>query len=80
LTTLIVAVLGGPALADAVNVTLPLPLPLAPLVIVSHEASLVAVQVQLAALVVTVIDPALPPTAAIWLAGATLYAHEAPAF
>ena len=52
----------------AVNVTLPEPLPVAPLEIVTHDAPLVAVQVQ-PAVVVTVTVPLPPPGANDWLVG-----------
>ena len=52
----------------AVNVTLPEPLPVAPLVIVTHDAPLVAVQLQ-PAVVVTVTVPLPPPGANDWLVG-----------
>ena len=51
-----------PVFAATVNETLPEPLPDAPLVIVTHDAGLVAVQLQ-PAVVVTVPEP-LPPLAA----------------
>ena len=47
-------------LAAALYATVPLPLPLAPLLIVSHDALLVAVQLQLAPLV----TPTVPVAAA----------------
>jgi hypothetical protein len=54
----------GVALAAALNATGPVPLPVAPLVTVSHDVSLLtAVQAQLAA-VVTVVEP-VPPAAVI---------------
>lgn len=54
--------------ASTVNATLPLPLPLAPDVIVTHAADVEAVQAQpLPA--VTATDPDPPPAAIDWLAG-----------
>lgn len=57
--TVIVAVLADPVFAATANATVPFPLPLAPLVNVTHDASVLAVQAQPAA-VVTVSDP-VPP-------------------
>ena len=63
-------------LAAAVYPTLPLPLPLAPLVIVTHDAPLVAVQVH-PAVVVTVTVPVPPAAGSDWLAGEIVYEHAA---
>src|SRR5204863_14737 len=57
-----VPVLAGPLLAATVNATVPLPVPLAPLVIVIHGVKVVAVQAQPAA-VVSVTGTAAPPAA-----------------
>ena len=54
------------AFAATVKPTLPGPLPVAPLVIVAHEALLVAVQVQPAP-VVTDTDPVAPAAGTAWL-------------
>jgi hypothetical protein len=62
--TVSVPVLGTPSpFTAAVNVMLPLPVPDAALVIVSHAAFETAVQEQPAPLAVTVTEP-LPPAAA----------------
>jgi hypothetical protein len=55
----------------AVSVTVPLPVPVAPFVIVSHEAPLVAVHVQ-AEVVLTTADSAPPAAGADRLAGDTV--------
>jgi len=62
-------------LAVALNVTVPLPDPLAPLLIVSHAALLVAAQAQPAAAVTEVVDE---PAAAVSVrdVGATPKVHE----
>ena len=58
-----------PVLAAALNPTVPLPLPLAPLVTVSHDVALLtAVQAQPVA-AVTLVDPVPPPAATVWLVG-----------
>jgi hypothetical protein len=64
-------------LASAVYVTVPLPVPLAPLVIVSHETDSVAVHVQ--PLVVVTVTFAVPPLAdnEVGLSGETVNAHGA---
>lgn len=60
-----------PVLAATVMLTLPLPAPLEPALTVSHEALLVAVQVQeLAAVTVAVVTS--PPAAAVRLVGDTV--------
>jgi len=56
------------ALDAAVNVTRPVPLPVAPLVMVTHDAPLVAVHVQ-PAVVATVTVPVPPLGASDWLVG-----------
>ena len=62
------------AFAAAVNATLPLPVPLAPLVTDSHAALDAAVHAQpLPA--VTATDPVPPPTTTVWLDGAIVYEH-----
>ena len=63
-------------LAAAVYPTLPLPLPLAPLVIVTHDAALVAVQVH-PLVVVTVTVPVPPVAVSDRLAGEIVYAARA---
>jgi hypothetical protein len=62
----------------AVNLTLPEPLPVAPLVIVTHEAPLVAVQLH-PAVVVTVTVPLPPDPASDWLVGEMVNAQGGPA-
>jgi hypothetical protein len=62
----------APGLADPEKPTVPLPLPLAPLVTVSQPALLVAVHPQPAS-AVTAVDPVPPPTAIDWLAGEIEY-------
>jgi hypothetical protein len=65
----------APVLAVAVNPTLPFPLPLAPDVIVSHEALLVAVHPQPVE-AVTAIDVPAPPDAAMFCdVGLIVYEH-----
>jgi hypothetical protein len=54
-------------LAAIVKLTVPLPLPLAPAVIVSHEALLVAVHAQPAGAVTATGVPAPPAAPAVWL-------------
>lgn len=72
-----VAVLADVAvLAAAVYDTLPLPLPLAPLPIVTHEAPLVAVQPHPAA-AVTVTEPVPPAAVCDRLVGEIVYEHGA---
>ncbi len=57
-----------PVLAATVSVTLPLPLPLLPFAMVTHDALLVAVQAQLdPAVTLTVVVS--PPAAAVRLPG-----------
>ncbi len=65
---------GVAVLAAAVNPTLPLPLPVAPLEIVTHDAPLVAVQAHPAA-AVTVTVPGPPAAGSAWLAGEIVYEH-----
>ena len=58
--------------AEALKATVPLPLPLAPLVTVSHDVLLLTpVQAQPAG-AVTLVDPVPPPAATDWLVGDTL--------
>jgi hypothetical protein len=59
-----------PVFGAAVNSTLPFPLPEAPAVTVSHDASLEAVHVQSAAVVTPIAVPAPPPAPMFWLDGA----------
>jgi hypothetical protein len=59
----------GPVVAAAVNPTLPLPAPVAPLVMLSHGALLDAVQAQPGP-AVTATDPAPPAAGTDWFAGA----------
>jgi hypothetical protein len=63
--------------ADAVKLTLPLPEPLLPLVMVSQAAPLVAVHVQPVPAVT--VDIAFPPAAGtVWLSGVTMKLQEVP--
>jgi hypothetical protein len=65
--------------AVPLKLTVPFPLPLAPLVIVNHEALLVAVHEQ-PVCAVTAVEP-VPPFAAIdWLVGLIAYAQVAAAW
>src|SRR4051794_30645245 len=64
--------------AAAVNVTVPPPVPVAPVAMTTHPALLDAVHAQ-PALVVTVTVPDPPAAAKDWLAGEMLKAHPAPA-
>ena len=63
-------------LAAAVNPTLPLPLPVAPLVIVTHDAPLVPVQLH-PAVVVTATVPVPPVAGTAWVAAEMVYTHAA---
>ena len=65
-------------LAAPVNPTLPDPVALAPLVIVTHDAPLVAVQAHPAD-VVTITVPLPPPAESDWLAGEIVNEHGAAA-
>ena len=66
----------GPVFAATVNATVPLPVPLAPAVIVIHVSDRVAVHAQPAGLV-TPMGVAAPPAAAIdWLAALSVDAHD----
>ena len=66
---MIVPVRAGPVLAETVNATVPLPVPLAPLVIVIQGVAVVAVHPQPDG-PVTVTDVAAPPAAGSdWLVG-----------
>ena len=66
-------------LADALKPTLPLPLPVAPLVTVSHPVLLLTpVQAQPAG-AVTFVEPVALPAAIDWLEGEMEYVHGAPA-
>ena len=72
---LMVAVRSGPVFAAVRKATVPLPDPLAPLVIVIQPCDGVAVQLQPDA-VVTAIDVASPPAAGtVWAGGAIDTAH-----
>ena len=55
--------------------TVPLPVPLAPLEMVSHGALLEAVHVHVGADAVTATDAAPPPDAAVWLVGEIVNVH-----
>jgi hypothetical protein len=71
-----VAVLGSVVVLDvAVNPTLPEPLPVAPLVIVTHDALLVEDQAQ-PVVVVTVTVPVLPVPGIAWLVGEMVNAQD----
>jgi hypothetical protein len=63
-------------LMAAVNPTVPLPVPDAPDVMVSHGALLLAVHAH-ALVVVTVTVPAPPSTGMVWLVGEIAYVHGA---
>ena len=56
-------------LAATVNLTVPLPVPDCPAVMLIQDALVVAVHAQLAADEVTAIDPDPPAAARLWLAG-----------
>ena len=58
-------------LADALNATVPVPLPLAPLVTVNHDVLLLTPVHAHPAGVVTVVDPVPPPATTDWLVGAS---------
>jgi len=62
-------------LAATVKTTEPLPVPLAPDLIVMKDAVVLAVQVHVAALVPTLIVSSPPPPFALTLVGATANAH-----
>lgn len=64
-----------PVWAATENPTVPLPLPVAPLEIVTHDAPLVAVQAQPAP-VVTLTVPVLAVAATDWLAAEMLKEHD----
>jgi hypothetical protein len=66
--TVIVPVRAGPVLAATEKLTVPLPVPVAPAVMVIQASLLVAVQAQPAA-AVTLVEPAPPAAAMVWLAG-----------
>jgi uncharacterized membrane protein len=66
--TVIVPVRAGPVLAAAEKLTVPLPVPVAPAVMVIQASLLVAVQAQPAA-AVTLVEPAPPAAAMVWLVG-----------
>ena len=68
-----------PELAAMLSVTVPLPVPLLPLVMVIHGALLVAVQPQ-AAPVVTLTLAGPPPAGALKLVGLSVYVHGAAAW
>jgi hypothetical protein len=58
-------------LADALNATVPVPLPLAPLVTVNHDVSLLTPVHAHPASVVTVVDPVPPPATTVWVVGSS---------
>ena len=66
--------------AAALNATVPVPLPLAPLVTVSHDVLLLTPVHAQPASVVTVAEPVPPATATDWLVGLIEYVHAAPAW
>jgi hypothetical protein len=70
----IVPLRATPVLAATVNCTCPLPVPLAPDVMASHAALLLAVQAHPAP-AVTVNDPDAPPDGTVWPAGASENEH-----
>lgn len=67
-----------PVFAATFTLTEPLPLPLAPLAIVSHGALLVAVQVQPAAVDTATFTPFAPAAGTDWLVGLMLTVHDVP--
>ena len=73
--TSIVPVLEPPLFAATPKVTLPLPVPLAPAVIVIHDAVLVAVQPHDAVVETVINTPVLPPTGAVTVGGFTVNAQ-----
>jgi hypothetical protein len=70
-----VPILAVPVLAAALKTTVPLPVPDAPLVIVSHGASAPAVHAHDAPDAVTVIEPAPPGSARLCVVGAIEKVH-----
>ena len=66
--------------AAALNATVPVPLPLAPLVTVSHDVLLLTPVHAQPANVVTVVEPVPPAAATDWLVGLIAYVHAAPAW
>jgi hypothetical protein len=64
-----------PVLAPAMKLTVPLPVPDAPAVTVSHGAFAAAVHVQVPADAVTATDPEPPVSATFWLVGAIVNVH-----
>ena len=62
--------------AAALNATVPAPLPLAPLVTVSHDVLLLTPVHAQPARVVTVVEPVPPPAATDWLAGNSAYVQD----
>jgi hypothetical protein len=73
-----VPVRAAPALADTFNITVPFPLPLAPDVIDSHGALLIAVHAQPAVVVTATLIPVAPAAGADWLVGVMLIVHAPP--
>ena len=72
----IVPVRAAPVLAAAVKATVPLPLPLAPAVIVIHCAAEFAVHPQPGGDVTPIGVPAPPVAPTVWLAGVIDDVHE----
>ena len=70
----------GLLLAAALNAIVPLPLPLAPLVTVSHVVSLLTPVHEQPVGDVTLVDPAPPPTATEALDGEIAYVHDSAAW
>jgi hypothetical protein len=66
-------------LAATLNATVPLPLPVAPLVTVSHGVSLLTPVHEHPAAAVTVVDPVPPAAVTDWLVGTSVYVHAAAA-
>ena len=58
-------------LADALNATVPAPLPLAPLVTVNHDVLLLTPVHAHPAGAVTAVDPVPPPATTDWLVGSS---------
>ena len=75
LATVKVPVLAEPVFAATLNVTVPLPVPLAPELIVIHDAPLVAVHGHPPAAETVMGVPAPPAAATVWLVGEMLALH-----
>jgi hypothetical protein len=58
-------------LADALNATVPGPVPVAPLVTVNHDVSLLTPVHEHPARVVTAVEPVPPPATTVWVVGSS---------